>query len=160
MKEPEIFVSPTHGPMPFDAMVVQIVDFITAAPPADYRVIVGTDSQEREQTVFVTAIVIHRIGKGARYYYAKQAVDTPMSLQQRIFHEASRSLQVAGRLVEQLAQRLHLEPEVEIHLDVGTGGATKALIREIVGMVTGSGFDAKIKPEAYAASSVADKHTK
>jgi len=27
-------------------------------------------------------------------------------------------------------------------------------------MVTGSGFRAKIKPEAYGASTVADKHTK
>jgi len=49
---------------------------------------------------------------------------------------------------------------VEIHLDVGRSGETRELIREVVGMVAGSGFDAKIKPESYGASSVADKHTK
>ena len=42
----------------------------------------------------------------------------------------------------------------------GENGDTKDMIRELVGMVTGSGFDAKIKPYACGASKVADKHTK
>ena len=33
------------------------------------------------------------------------------------------------------------------------------MIKEVVGMVTGSGYVAKTKPNAYAASYVADKHT-
>jgi hypothetical protein len=43
---------------------------------------------------------------------------------------------------------------------VGKVGETKELIREIVGMVTGSGFEARIKPDSYGASKVADKYTK
>ncbi|HAA34763.1 MAG TPA: hypothetical protein DCD97_05580, partial [Firmicutes bacterium] len=39
-------------------------------------------------------------------------------------------------------------------------GDTKELIREVVGMVIGSGFDARIKPESYGASKVADRYTK
>ena len=50
--------------------------------------------------------------------------------------------------------------DVEIHLDVGNNGATKTLIKEVVGMVVGSGFNARIKPDSYGASSVADKYTK
>ena len=50
--------------------------------------------------------------------------------------------------------------QVEIHIDIGAQGETRDLIREVVGMVVGSGFAAKIKPEAFGASSVADKHTK
>jgi predicted RNase H-related nuclease YkuK (DUF458 family) len=50
--------------------------------------------------------------------------------------------------------------DVEIHVDVGQQGETRALIREIVGMVTGSGYRARIKPESFGASSVADKFTK
>jgi predicted RNase H-related nuclease YkuK (DUF458 family) len=50
--------------------------------------------------------------------------------------------------------------DIEIHLDVGEQGKTKEIVREVVGMVTGSGFDARIKPESYGASSVADKYTK
>jgi predicted RNase H-related nuclease YkuK (DUF458 family) len=45
-------------------------------------------------------------------------------------------------------------------LDVGEKGQTKDLIREVVGMVVGSGFDARIKPDSFGASKVADKYTK
>jgi len=42
---------------------------------------------------------------------------------------------------------------------VGEVGPTREMIKEVVGMVTGSGFVAKTKPEAYGAAVVADKHT-
>jgi len=48
---------------------------------------------------------------------------------------------------------------LEIHIDVGEVGPTREMIKEVVGMVTGSGFTAKTKPEAYGAASVADKYT-
>ena len=48
---------------------------------------------------------------------------------------------------------------LEIHIDVGEHGDTRDMIKEVVGMVTGNGFVAKTKPEAYGASYVADKHT-
>jgi predicted RNase H-related nuclease YkuK (DUF458 family) len=49
---------------------------------------------------------------------------------------------------------------VEIHLDVGVHGETRELVRDVIGMVAGSGFDAKIKPEACGASKVADKYAR
>ena len=48
---------------------------------------------------------------------------------------------------------------LEIHIDVGEHGDTRDMIKEVVGMVTGNGYVAKTKPEAYGASYVADKHT-
>ena len=33
------------------------------------------------------------------------------------------------------------------------------MLNEVVGMIRGSGFKVKIKPEAYGAQSVADRHT-
>jgi predicted RNase H-related nuclease YkuK (DUF458 family) len=50
--------------------------------------------------------------------------------------------------------------KVEIHLDVGIQGDTKELVKEVTGMIVGSGFAAKIKPDACAASTVADRYTK
>ena len=41
----------------------------------------------------------------------------------------------------------------------GEYGDTRDMIKEVVGMVTGNGYVAKTKPEAYGASYVADKHT-
>ena len=147
--------------MSFDRMFEDIVAFIQEDPEAGYRLIVGTDSQEGpEETTFVTAVVIHRQGKGARYYYQRRRQQWVASLRQRIFWEASLSLGLASLLAERLAENGVASLDVEIHLDVGRRGETRELIRELVGMISGSGFDAKIKPESYGASKVADKHTK
>lgn len=83
-----------------------------------------------------------------------------MSLRQKIFYETSLSLHLASQLEEELRHNGYATLNVEIHVDVGTRGDTRDLIREIVGMVTGSGFNAKIKPDSFGASKVADRHTK
>jgi predicted RNase H-related nuclease YkuK (DUF458 family) len=82
------------------------------------------------------------------------------SLRQRIYYETALSLSLAGRLAEKISKNGVSKLNVEIHLDVGQAGDTKDLIREVTGMVMGSGFDAKIKPDSYGASKVADKHSK
>jgi predicted RNase H-related nuclease YkuK (DUF458 family) len=156
-----LFQSPSKGPLTFDRMFDDIIAFMAEAPEDRYTLIVGSDSQVREQeTAFVTAVVIHRVGHGARYFYQRRSHRRLSSLRQKIFYEASLSLALAGRLAERLSENGHSQLNVEIHLDVGQGGETRSLIREIVGMVTGSGFDAKIKPYAYGASKVADRYTK
>lgn len=154
------FYSPTQGQLTFDEMFDEILRFMDEDPEGTYKLIVGTDSQLRDDTCFVTAVIIHRLGKGARFFYQKRRHEKMLSLRQRIFYEASLSLGLAGRLADRLAKNGHAGLDVEIHLDVGKQGETRDLIREVVGMITGSGFDAKIKPESYGASKVADKYTK
>ncbi|HHY36218.1 MAG TPA: hypothetical protein GX518_00870 [Firmicutes bacterium] len=155
------FQSPTRGPLSFNQVFHDLIAYVEEAPQFNYRIIIGTDSQSHDrEVVFVTAIVVHREGKGARYYYSKKTQDKIFSLRQRIFYEASLSLDVASRLTALLAENGHNDLNIEVHLDVGKKGETKELIREIVGMVAGSGFEAKIKPDAYGASTVADKYTK
>jgi predicted RNase H-related nuclease YkuK (DUF458 family) len=155
------FQSPSKGTLSFDGMFREITTFMADAPDERYTLIVGSDSQAREQeTAFVTAVVIHRIGLGARYFYQRRSHRPMPSLRQKIFYEASLSLALAGRIAERLSENGYAHMNVEIHLDVGQSGDTRNLIREIVGMVTGSGFDAKIKPYAYGASKVADRYTK
>ncbi|MDA8064607.1 MAG: ribonuclease H-like YkuK family protein [Thermaerobacter sp.] len=153
------FISPTRGEMSLNTMFQDILAFVAADPEAGYKLIIGSDSHTRDDLCFVTAVVIHRVGKGARYYYQRHHQRRMYSLRQRIYHEASRSLEVASRLAELLSAN-GSDLNVEIHLDIGQSGETRELIREIVGMVVGSGFDAKIKPESYGASKVADKHSK
>lgn len=154
------FISPTRGRLTFDEMFADIIAFVEEVPDAKYRLIIGTDSQLGEETCFVTAVIIYRVGKGARYYYQREHELFTRNLRQRIYYETARSLAVAGRLAEKLAENGHADLDVQIHLDVGEGGSTRELIREVVGMVIGSGFDAKIKPDSYGATKVADKYTK
>lgn len=154
------YVSPSLGRLSFDEMFRHLVAFVEEEPERQYHLIVGTDSLVSDQTCFVTAIVIHRVGQGGRYFYRKQHNRKIDSLRQRILYEASLSLEVASRLSAALARNGHAQLPIEIHLDVGGRGETKSVIREVVGMVTGSGYAAKTKPEAYGATKVADKHSK
>lgn len=154
------FISPSRGRLCFDEVFSDIVEYIGQAPDSRYKVIIGTDSQFGEETCFVTAIIVHREGKGARYYYTRERERIQRSLRQRIFYETARSLGIAGKIAEKLAENGYADMNVEIHLDVGENGQTRGLIREVVGMVVGSGFDARIKPDSFGAMTVADKYTK
>ncbi|OPY58666.1 MAG: hypothetical protein A4E55_00718 [Pelotomaculum sp. PtaU1.Bin035] len=154
------FISPSKGRMDFDEMMSDIIQYIKGLPTSSYKIIIGSDSQVKRETSFVSAIIVHRLGKGARYYYRKKTQRKIKSLRQKIFYETALSLELGGMINKYFSNSGFDDLKVEIHIDVGNHGETKNLIREVVGMVTGSGFRAKIKPDAYGASSVADKHTK
>lgn len=154
------FVSPSKGRLSFEQVFQDVICFIKEEPENNYKLIVGTDSQIRESICYVTAIVILREGKGGRFYYSKDSEKNQVGFKQRIFIETAKSLGVASRLAESLASLGWDELNIEVHLDVGERGRTKEIIREVVGMVTGSGFGARIKPDSYGASTVADKFTK
>ncbi len=157
-----LFNSPTRGKMTLEETFKEIVDYVREQPGEQYKLIIGTDSQPHygSEVSFVTAVIIHRVGKGGRYFYRREKQRFLQSLRQRIFYETSLSLDIAGRFSSLLSENGCAKLNVEIHMDVGTRGDTRGLIREVVGMVTGSGFDARIKPESYGASKVADKYTK
>lgn len=146
--------------MHFEEMMDDILSYITGLPNSSYKIIIGSDSQVRNETCFITAVVVHRLGKGARYYYRKKVQRKINSLRQKLFYETALSLELGSRIAKHFADNGLADLPVEIHIDAGERGDTRDLIKEVVGMVTGSGFNAKIKPEAYGASSVADKHTK
>ena len=46
-----------------------------------------------------------------------------------------------------------------IHADIGENGDTREMIKEVTGLIRGNGFEPKIKPESYAASTVADRYS-
>lgn len=155
-----LFQSPTKGPLSYERLVGDLLDYVAEEPQAKYKLIVGTDSHTRTELCFVTAIIIHRLGKGARFFYRRRHQQKIRSLRQRIFYETAISLALAEKLATSLAESGAVGLNVEIHLDVGENGDTKDLIRDVVGMVVGSGFRAEIKPNSYGASKVADKYTK
>ena len=155
------FPSPIKGSMIMQQVVAAILAYVGEDRDRPYKLLVGTDSQPFPQgPCFVSAIIIHRLGKGARYYYHKSFEAKMYSLRQRIFYEASLSLELSDQLYNCLKGQGREDLTVEIHLDVGTHGETKELVKEVTGMIVGSGFDASIKPDACAASTVADRYTK
>jgi len=99
------FVSPSRGRRTLEGMYRDLVEYMAEDPAARYKLIVGSDSQLRQELVFVTAVVCHRLGKGARYYYQRVRHRRMASLRQRIFYETSLSLEVAGDLSRLFAER-------------------------------------------------------
>ncbi|MBX5467084.1 MAG: ribonuclease H-like YkuK family protein [Firmicutes bacterium] len=155
-----IFESPSRGRLSFEEMFGELLRYLGEDPEARYKLIVGTDSHTRNDTIFVTAVIIHRVGKGGRYFFSKSQRRAVRSLRQKILYETSVSLGIAARLTDALQRSGFSDLDVDIHIDVGQQGETRDLIREIVGMVTGSGYHATIKPDSFGASKVADKYTK
>lgn len=160
-----LFNSPTKGVLTVDGMIGEIVEFFKEDPTVFYTLVIGTDSHiKKENGVkevdFVTAVVIHRKGKGARYFWYKVKDQKIYALREKIYTETYLSLDMANRLVPLLKEVLTgLAPyDLEIHIDVGVVGPTREMIKEVVGMVNGNGYTAKTKPQSYGASVVADKH--
>lgn len=145
----------------FDSMVKKIGEFIKADPDYSYQVTVGTDSEAKKGTGvdFVTAVLAHRIGQGGTYLWSKESVNRVYSLQERIGEEATRSIELAWKLRDAFRSNGLAGYEPEVHVDIGEVGKTREMIRWVVGMVKGSGFSVKIKPDSYTASKVADRHT-
>lgn len=156
--EQNIFNSPTKGKISILGVVDEIITFLREDPKRDYKIIIGTDSPSGASVDFVTAIVIHRVGQGGRYFWKRWPSMVIHTLRDKIYKEVDYSLQSAVLLIEQLS-RHQLHYSFEIHIDVGERGATKDMIKEVVGVVRANGFEPKIKPESYAASKVADRYT-
>jgi predicted RNase H-related nuclease YkuK (DUF458 family) len=78
-----------------------------------------------------------------------------MDLFTRLWEEANLSLEISKEILEELIKE-RLEFDFELHLDLSTTGKSKSVVKEIINLVKGYGFEVKIKPEAYAASKIAD----
>lgn len=157
----KLFNSPTYGVLTLEQIHQKISKFMGEVSDKSYRLIIGTDSQPKgEQGAdFVTAIVIHRVGMGGIYFWQRKEEKKKMVLRNRIYEEAVLSLSCAQELLATFKNNGITKYDVEIHVDIGTHGETRELIAEVVGMIRGSGFLVKTKPDSYGATKVADRHT-
>ena len=68
------------------------------------------------------------------------------------------SIEVALNIAEHIPQA-----QIELHLDISPAhknNGTSKISDMVTGYAKASGFDCKIKPDAWASQSVADKHSK
>ena len=140
-----------------ETLIEEIVNFILADDRFSYKILVGTDSEYFNHKIdFVSVIVVHRVGQGARYFWRRQIFKSSLSLHQRLWQEALLSLNICQQLLKILTER-KLNFHFELHLDLGTIGKSSSSVKEIINLVRSYGFDVKIKPESYAASKIADR---
>jgi predicted RNase H-related nuclease YkuK (DUF458 family) len=158
------FYSPTKGNLSFKEVVEEIISYISEKPEKFYDLIVGCDSSSGEEPDFPVAIVILRIGQGGRFFLKKIHYKNRKfyNLKQRILEEVFLSCQLALNLREALNKKIkgknYNYQFRYIHADIGENGLTKEMIKEVIGLIRGNGFEPKIKPESFVASVVADRY--
>ncbi|MEK7519301.1 MAG: ribonuclease H-like YkuK family protein [Patescibacteria group bacterium] len=161
------FFNPSCGNLKIKEVIDEIFSYIKEKPEKFYDIIVGCDSSSGESPNFPLAIVILRVGEGGRFFLKKISYDNRkfFNWKTRILEEVFLSCQLALFLREQLDKTIKddltpLNYQFRyIHADVGENGSTKDMIKEVVGLIRGNGFEPRIKPESYAASSVADRYS-
>ena len=155
--------------VPRAMLVPEIMRYMHEDAKRRYNIIIGSDSEllADKSADFVTAIVVHRVGGGGRYFWRRLELENFHTLRDRIIREVLLSIEVAKeflielRAADQAAEargEAPLDWDFEIHADVGEVGETKVMIQEVVGMIRANNFEAKTKPWSYAASKVADRH--
>jgi len=139
----------------------EILQKVKAHHEKNGTVYIGTDSfSEKKACVFATSIVLLGADdqKGGKYFIKKEKVVRPASFYNRILKEAEKSVNIALEITE-----IFPELDLEVHLDVSAehkNEKTSPMTKMLMGYTIGSGFKCKIKPDSFAASSVADKHSK
>ncbi|MDD5710691.1 MAG: ribonuclease H-like YkuK family protein [Candidatus Colwellbacteria bacterium] len=142
------------------AIAEEITAFMNADSARSYKVTIGTDSllYADKSADFVTAVVVHRIGNGGRYFWRRASFGNFYTLRDRILKEVLVSLDLAKLVIEQLRDIGNTAFDLEIHVDAGEKGDTRQMIQELVGIIRANNFEARTKPQSYAASCVADRH--
>ena len=125
------------------------------------RVYVGTDSMLRgANCIFASVIAFHNNEKNiATYYYKKfRTVNVEyQNIKNKITEEVNLSVQAAQKI-----SVISPLTNVEVHVDIGSNkeNKTRSMMSIVTGWVSGMGYDLKIKPDCWAAFSIADNHTK
>jgi len=161
------FYNPTRGNLKSDQVIGEILNYISEKPEKFYDIIVGCDSSSGEEPRFPVAVVVLRVGQGGRFFLKKIGYKNRKfyNWKQRVLEEVLLSCQLALSLRENFEKKIqsinnNFNYQFRyIHADIGENGQTKDMIKEVIGLIRGNGFEPKIKPEAYVASTVADRYS-
>ncbi|WP_066367560.1 ribonuclease H-like YkuK family protein [Neobacillus fumarioli] len=174
MINPLLFQNLQETGMTFDDVFKRIVKFMKANPSGCFRLMVGTDSQvHKGHTTFITGIVIQNEGKGVWACIRKFIVPRKMlQLHERISLELSLTEEIVSMFTEERKSELinivlpYLYQgatfTMEGHIDIGAGkrNKTSEFVKEMVARMESMGVEPKIKPDAFVASSYANRYTK
>ncbi len=125
----------------------------------DGRVVhIGTDAQKTARRMeFVTVACVLNPGKGGRVFYTRQNYRKDVSLFEKLSTETWLSLDLAIRMHEAFDLSADLQ-QIWVHVDANPDERydSSNYVKQLAGMVAGSGFPVLVKPNAWCASHVAD----
>ena len=160
-------VSPTLGQVTIKDITSIIAEKTASADKGEFNLMIGTDSQNFDKTKVVVVISLHHVGHGGIFFYDIRHVRRINNVGQKLLYETQLSLEHAAQLVAEFeAMKTCGEFDYEqhlnmaIHVDAGQNGPSKQVIPQIIGWITSCGYKAAVKPESYAACSIANKLSK
>ena len=127
------------------------------------KVFLGSDSfVTNRKVIFASAVCLHGGELPSRYFFYRQKEPSKKykNLNARITEEATRSIVLAQDLIANYDFKVE---NIELHLDASppeAGNGTSKIADALKGYIYGCGFNCKLKPEAWASQSVADRHSK
>ena len=119
---------------------------------------IGTDAQKSSSRMeFVTVACVLNPGKGGRVFYTRRYDRKNVSLFEKLSTETWLSLDLAMKMHEAFS----LSPDdqqIWVHVDANPDERfdSSDYVKQLAGMVAGSGFPVLVKPNAWCASHVAD----
>lgn len=119
---------------------------------------IGTDAQKSSRRMeFVTVICVLNPGKGGRVFYTRRFDDKDISLFEKLSLETWFSLELALRMNAEYDLPT-AQKQIWVHVDANpdTRYDSSDYVKQLAGMVAGSGFPVLVKPQAWCASHVAD----
>jgi hypothetical protein len=166
--DPLIFKSQTYGSLDITEIPDKIQKFYdkTKHFESDFRIIVGTDSQNFSYTKMVSVIAIVCEGHGGIFFHRITHQPIIKDVRSKLHIETNESLELASKIIELLEDKkyedMFMHCTFTIHVDAGHSerGKTKDLIPELVGWIKSCGYDCEVKPDSFVASSIADKISK
>ena len=128
---------------------------------SNHKIIIGSDSVKLGYNfIFTKAIcVMNEDYYDRRYFYCRTKIkdDSYLDLSKRLLKETTDSLDLAIQIRDNLSNT-----NIEIHADVNPDSKhlSSKYKNMISGYISGCGFDVKVKPLSFVASSIADQHTR
>lgn len=125
-------------------------------------IFIGCDSQvSRDRCTFSTVICLHGADcqSGGYYFFRRENKNREKfpTMINRLLKEVELSVEMGFKILDE-----YPDADIEIHIDANAKKeeATGKFSDMLVGYAKGAGFRCKIKPDAWASSSIADKHSK
>lgn len=122
------------------------------------RICIGTDSQVYTHTInFASVIAFVREKQGGFMFFNKSSIrKNGMEIKERLIMEVGKSVEIAYQINEVL---IKYGIPLEVHADINQDEdfLSHIALKEALGYIKGMGFDFKVKPDAFASSSCADR---
>ncbi len=140
------------------AEVLDVMESVRSLLREGQIVHIGTDAQKSSKRMeFVTVACVLNPGKGGRVFYTRRFDRKNISLFEKLSTETWLSLDLAIRMHEAFGLSAERE-QIWVHVDANPDERydSSDYVKQLAGMVAGSGFPVLVKPNAWCASHVAD----